>query len=42
MDYEKKYKKALEKAKCIHSFSDNLTEIKVMEQIFPELKESTK
>jgi len=40
MDYEKKYKEALERAKGIHSFSSDIAEIKRMEQIFPELKES--
>ena len=40
MDYEKKYKDALERAKGIHSFSSDIAEIKRMEQIFPELKES--
>jgi len=40
MDYEKKYKEALEKAKGIHSFSSDIAEIKRMEQIFPELQES--
>lgn len=40
MDYEKAYKEALERAKGIHSFSSDIAEIKRMEQIFPELKES--
>ena len=40
MDYEKKYKEALERAKGIHSFSSDIAEIKRMEQIFPELAES--
>ena len=40
MDYEKKYKEALERARGIHSFSSDIAEIKRMEQIFPELAES--
>ena len=34
------YDKAFEEAKNIHRFSSNIAEIKRMEQIFPELKES--
>ncbi len=34
------YDKALERAKGIHHFSSDIAEIKRMEQIFPELKES--
>ena len=40
MNYEKKYKEALERASRIHRFSSDIAEIKRMEQIFPELKES--
>lgn len=40
MDYEQKYKAALERAKQIHQFSSDIAEIKRMEQIFPELAES--
>ena len=36
----KAYDKALERAKNLHQFSSNRTEIKHMEEIFPELKES--
>lgn len=40
MDYEKKYKESLKVAKEIHKFSSDIAEIKRMEKIFPELKES--
>lgn len=40
MDYEKAYKKALERAKKVHKYSSDIAEIKRMEDIFPELKES--
>lgn len=40
MDYEKKYKEALERAKRLHSEPTGGTERIVCEQIFPELKES--
>lgn len=37
MDYEKKYKDALERARQVHKYSSDLAEIKRMEDIFPEL-----
>ncbi len=40
MDYEKKYKEALERAKRLHCEPTGGTERIVCEQIFPELKES--
>ena len=40
MDYEKMYKNALKRAKQIHEYSSDLAEIKRMEELFPELKES--
>ena len=40
MNYEKKYKEALERAKRLHSEPTGGTERIVCEQIFPELKES--
>lgn len=40
MNYEQKYKEALEKGRKIHRFSSNPTVIKNMEEIFPELRES--
>ena len=40
MDYEKAYKEALERAKKVHKYSSDIAEIKRMEDIFPELKES--
>ena len=40
MNYEQKYKQALKRAKHIYQFSSDLAEIKRMEEIFPELKES--
>jgi len=39
--YEKKYKEVLKRAKQIHSFSSDIAEIKRMEELFPELKESS-
>ncbi len=40
MDYEKKYKKALDRAKRLHSEPTGGTERIICEQIFPELAES--
>ena len=40
MDYEKAYITALARARGIHSFSSDPAEIKRMEDIFPELRES--
>ena len=40
MNYEKAYKEALERAKKVHKYSSDIAEIKRMEDIFPELKES--
>lgn len=40
MDYEKAYKKALERARNVHKYSSDIAEIKRMEYIFSELAES--
>ena len=40
MDYEKKYKEALEMATKLHSETEYVCEMEMLEQIFPELKES--
>jgi hypothetical protein len=40
MDYEQKYKEAFERARIIHKYSSDLAEIKRMECVFPELRES--
>lgn len=40
MDYEQKYKEALEKATKLHSETEYVCEMEMLEQIFPELKES--
>ena len=41
MDYEKKYKEALERAKDVHTYyCDDREQLRKIESIFPELKES--
>lgn len=40
MDYEKKYKEALEKAKTLKEISTNTEVVGYMDELFPELKES--
>ena len=40
MDYEKKYKEVLEKAKTLKEISTNTEVVGYMDELFPELKES--
>lgn len=40
MDYKKMYEEAFKRAEQVHKYSSNIAEIKRMENIFPELKES--
>ena len=40
MNYEKKYKEALERAKNYYSTTDSVADTELIELIFPELKES--
>lgn len=41
IDYEKKYKEALERAKDVHTYyCDDRDQLRKIESIFPELKES--